>query len=102
MAEGEIDGALRPEAGLGQNLGGLMKGRKALLAMRLHAAQRVRMLLGLFVSRDGAETDRFRQPRRGCLRIHLRLRNGSDLQLSRAMTENVEHEYRCDRDDGSD
>ena len=52
-----------------------MKRRKALFDMRLHAAQRVGVLVGLFVTRNGAEADRFGQARCGGLCIDLGARD---------------------------
>ena len=60
------------------------------------------MLLGLLVTGDGAETDRLGQPRRGCLRIDLRLRNGRHLQLARAVAEDVEGEHAGENNDRGD
>jgi hypothetical protein len=68
----------------------------------MHAAQRVRMLLGLLVAGDGAEAYRLGQPRRGRLRIHLRFRNGGHLQLARAVAEDVEGEHAGENNDRGD
>ena len=83
-------------------LGCGMKRRKALFDMRLHAAQRLGMLVGLFVAGDGAEADRFRQPRGRGRCIDLRPRDARDLELLRTVGEGVEREHGGENDDRGD
>ena len=46
--------------------------RKAFFDMRLHAAQRLGVPVGLFVARDGAEADRLAEACRSGLRIQVK------------------------------
>jgi hypothetical protein len=81
--------------------GGMERG-KAFFDVRLHAAQRLGVLIGLFVTRNGSEADRFRQPRRGRLRVDRCTRYGHHLQLPRAMGDDVESQHGGHDHDRSD
>jgi hypothetical protein len=79
-----------------------MKSRKAFLDMRLHAAQRIGVLVGLQEDRDGAEADRLGQPLCRSLRVDLGARDRCDLKLPRAVGEGIEGEGGGEDDDRGD
>ena len=79
-----------------------MKGRKTLQDMRLHAAQRLGVLVRIVKARNGPEADRFAQPRRRALAVDRGARHGRDLKLPRAVGDDVEREHAGENDDCGD
>ncbi len=70
--------------------------------MRLHAVQRVGVLVGFLKTRNRAEADRLAEPPGRRLRVHRCARHRRHLKLARAMAEDIERQHAGEDQDGGD
>ena len=70
--------------------------------MRPQPAQRLGALLGVEKVRNGLEADRLGEPYRRALLVDRRARHGGDLNLPRAVGEDIEQQDAGENDDRGD